>query len=65
MDKMLEDLRSVSQLACGYADVGPHCVPHQSIAVVSEICRQQRFHGRPYTVNDRTQVPRLILSRPP
>lgn len=28
-----------------------------------ELCRQQRFHGWPNAVDDRTQVPRLVIRR--
>ena len=46
----------MSQMVCGGADVGPNGLPHQSIRVVPEFCRQQRFHGWPDSVDDRTEV---------
>src|SRR5258705_1882730 len=64
LDQLLENFRSVSQMVCGDADVGPNGVPHQSFGVVPEVCRQQRFHGWPNAVNDRTKIPRLVFSRP-
>jgi hypothetical protein len=30
---------------------------------VSELCRQQSFHGWPNAVYDRTQIPRLVFRR--
>ena len=53
----------MSQLACRDADVCPNGVPHQSFRVVPEFCRQQRFHGWSNTVDDRTQIPRLVVRR--
>ena len=64
LDQLLEDLRSVSQMVCGGADVGPNRVPHQSVRVVPEVGRQQRFHGWPNAVDDRAKVPRLVVRRP-
>src|SRR5436309_7827868 len=63
LDQFFEDLRSVSQMVCGDADVGANGLPHQSIRVVPEFCRQQRFHGWPNTINDRMQIPRLVSRR--
>ena len=56
LDQLLEDLRSMSQMVRGDADVGPNGLPHQSIRVVPEFWRQQRLHGWPDTVNDRPEV---------
>ena len=63
LDQPLEDLRSVSQMICGGADVGPDRLPHQSLRVVPEVGRQQRFHGWPNAVDDRAKVPRLAACR--
>src|SRR3989442_6117150 len=57
LDQLFEDFRSVSQMVCGLADVGPNRVPHQSLRFVPEFCCQQRFHRWPHAVNDRTQTP--------
>ena len=53
----------MSQMICGGADVGPNRLPHQSLRVVLEIGRQQRFHGWPNAVDDRAKVPRLVACR--
>ena len=65
LDRLLKDFRSMSQMVSGDADVGPNGLPHESIRVVPAFRRQQRFHGRPDTVNDRSEVPRLALRRTP
>ena len=64
LDQLLENLRSVSQMVCGDADVGPDSVPHQSVRVVPEVCCKQRFHGWAHAVYDGTQIPRLVFRRP-
>lgn len=51
----------MSQMACGGTDVGANSVLHQSIWVVPEFRRQQPFDGWPNAVNNRTQIPRLVL----
>jgi len=62
-DHLLEDFGSMPQVVRGDTDVGPNSLPHQGIRIVPEFCRQQRFHGWPNAVNDRTQVPRLVFRR--
>ncbi len=64
LDQPLKDLRSVSQMVGGDTDVRPNGMPQQSVRVVPEFCRQQRFHGWPNAVNNRTQIPRLVFRRP-
>ena len=63
LGQLLEDLRSMSQMVCGGANVGPNSVPHQRIRVVPEVGFEQRFHGWPNAANDRTETPRLIIRR--
>ena len=65
LDQLFEDFRSMSQMVRRDAHVGPNGLPHQGTRVVREFCRQQRFHGWPDTVNDRTEVPRLVFRRTP
>jgi hypothetical protein len=54
----------VPQVVCRDPDVGPDRMPHERIRIVSELCRQQNFHGGPDAVDDRTQIARLVLPRP-
>jgi hypothetical protein len=65
LDRLLKDFRSMSQMVSRDADVGPNGLPHESIRVVPRFSHQQRFHGWPDTVNDRSEVPRLALRRTP
>ena len=64
LDELLENLRSVSQMVCGDADVGPDSVPHQSLRVTPELCSKERFHGWAHAVDDGTQIPGLVSCRP-
>ncbi len=53
------------QLVGRNADVGSNGVLRQSIEVVAEFRCQQPLDRWPNAVDDRTQIPRLVLGRPP
>src|SRR6266581_2613000 len=57
LDGLLKDFRSMSQMVGRDADVRPNGLPHESIRLIPEFRHQQRFHGWPDTVNDRSEVP--------
>jgi len=56
LDGLLKDFRSMSQMVGRDADVRPNGLPHESIRLIPEFRHQQRFHGWPDTVNDRSEV---------
>src|SRR6267378_5242367 len=57
LDGLLKDFRSMSQMVGRDADVGPNGLPYESIRLIPEFLHQQRFHGWPDAVNDRSEVP--------
>jgi hypothetical protein len=44
LDQTLDDLRSMTQMADRYADVGANRVPHEGGGIVPQFRRQQRLH---------------------
>jgi OOP family OmpA-OmpF porin len=63
LDQLLQDLRSVSQVICGGADVCPHGLSHQGIRIVAQLGLQQGLHRGADAIHDRTQIPPTGLSR--
>lgn len=63
-NQLFEQLRTVSQVVCGGADVGSNRLLHQSIQIVPEVGREQSLNGGPHAVNDRPQVAGLVFCRP-
>ncbi len=49
------------ELVGGNANVGPHRFPHQCLVVVSEIRCEQCLHRRANAIDDRAEIPRLVL----
>ncbi len=56
LDHLLENLRAMSEMIRGDADVGPDRAPHQRLRVVPELGQKQLFHGWPNAIDDRPQV---------
>ena len=64
LDEPLEQVRAMAQRTGGHADVGAHGVPRERVRIVTEFGRQESFDRRTDAVDDRPQVPRLLLRRP-
>src|SRR5687768_15774678 len=63
-DQLLEELRPMPQVIDRSPDVRAHRLLDERVDIVDEVCCQQCLDRRTNSIDDRHQVPRLILPRP-
>ena len=62
-DQFFDQLRSVTQVILGCADVGAYGVPNQRCGVVPQLGCQQSFYRRTNAIDNRMQITRLFFRR--